>query len=51
MYEAPKLQPFGSFRDLTRVGGTGVGDVSTVHGPDTGCFATSDPDDCVVRAS
>ncbi len=36
-YEAPKLQKFGSFRDLTEVGAAGLGDLSSVHGPNTGC--------------
>ena len=46
-YQAPQLQVFGTFRELTKVGATGTGDVSTVFGPNTGCYPTSDPDDCV----
>ena len=47
-YQKPQLQRFGTFRELTLVGAAGLGDLSTVHGPNTGCFPTSDPADCRV---
>ncbi len=47
-YEAPRVQTFGSFRDLTLVGAVGAGDLGSVQGPPTGCFPTTDPGDCRV---
>ena len=49
-YDAPRVQVFGTFRDLTLVGATGSNDVLSVAGAVSGCAASSDPDDC-IRAS
>lgn len=36
MYQKPVLQKFGAFRDLTRIGFTGVSDGASVLGPNSG---------------
>jgi hypothetical protein len=35
MYEKPQLQRFGSFGELTQVGGSGTGDTLTIFNPIT----------------
>ncbi len=47
-YEAPRVQTFGTFRDLTNVGSTGIDDVLGVGG----CDGAPTQQDCIpVRIS
>ena len=46
-YEAPRVQVFGTFRDLTLVGAAGSDDILSVTGPVSGCTPVSGPEDCI----
>lgn len=47
-YELPRLQRFGSFRELTMVGASGTGDL-IAGSANTGCGPTQSSD-CVARS-
>ena len=45
MYQKPRLQRFGTFRDLTRTGTIGGGDGCIVVDPATGAVVDGNPND------
>jgi len=45
-YQTPKVQRFGSFRELTQVGANGANDILAVAGTPSGCHPGGDPTDC-----
>jgi hypothetical protein len=40
MYEAPKVERYGTFRELTRGGGMSVDDMQTTNNTDDDCISS-----------
>ena len=47
MYEAPKIERYGTFRELTEGGGVVDSDLFTADGTD-GCIERRGPDDSLI---
>jgi len=46
VYVKPRLERFGTFRELTKLGFTGASDGFTIIGPDGNSSSGNDLDDC-----
>lgn len=51
MYEKPKLERFGTMRELTLIGPAAGSDIASVFGLDAGCNPNTDDPDFACRTS